>query len=91
MPRQQGWQEKSLNPSINSSRPFNYEIMEKSKLQENTNKLFNAKLKVINVGLSHFAETIRIQGIEVVQVNWKPVAGGDKKLGSILDSIGFDD
>lgn len=65
--------------------------MEKNKLQENTKRLFSGKLKVINVGLSHFAETVRLQGVEVVQVNWKPEARADIRLGSILDVIGFDD
>ena len=65
--------------------------MEKSKLTDNTRQLFSGELKVINVGLSHFAETIRQQNVEVVQVNWKPGVEGDVELGSILDSIGFDD
>jgi FdrA protein len=65
--------------------------MEKEKLIKSTEKLFNSELKVINVGLVHFAETLRIQGVKVEQVDWKPVAGGDKELGRLLDSMGFDD
>jgi FdrA protein len=65
--------------------------MENEKLIQNTQKLFSGKLKVINVGLPHFADTLRTQGVDVEQVDWKPVAGGDKKLGSLLDTMGFDD
>ena len=61
------------------------------KLTENTSKLFRGKLKVINVGLPHFGDTLKAQGVEVEQVDWKPVAGGDKELGDILDAMGIDD
>ena len=65
--------------------------MDNEKLIKNTQNLFGAKLKVINVGLPHFADTLRMQGVEVEQVEWKPVAGGDKELGNLLDAMGFDD
>ena len=65
--------------------------MDNEKLVSNTQKLFGGKLKVINVGLPHFAETLRAQGVGVEQVEWKPVAGGDKELGNLLDAMGFDD
>jgi hypothetical protein len=60
-------------------------------LIKNTARLFSEKLKVINVGLPHFAETLREQGIEVEQVDWKPIAEGDKDLAQLLDSMGIDD
>jgi len=65
--------------------------MEKELLLKNTTRLFSGKLKVINVGLPHFAETLRAQGIEVEQVDWKPIAEGDKDLAQLLDSMGVDD
>jgi len=65
--------------------------MEKELLLKNTARLFSGKLKVINVGLPHFAETLRAQGIEVEQVDWKPIAEGDKDLAQLLDSMGVDD
>ena len=65
--------------------------MDNDKLITNTQKLFGGKLKVINVGLPHFADTLRMQGVEVEQVEWKPAAGGDKELVSLLDAMGIDD
>jgi len=65
--------------------------MENEKLIQNTQKLFSGNLKVINVGLPHFADTLRMQGVEVEQVDWKPIAGGDKELGDLIGAMGFDD
>jgi hypothetical protein len=41
----------------------------------------------INVGLVRFAENLRVQGVEVVQVDWVPPAGGDRQLASLLDEL----
>jgi hypothetical protein len=41
----------------------------------------------INVGLVMFAENLRVQGVEVVQVDWVPPAGGDRQLASLLDEL----
>lgn len=50
--------------------------------------LFRSGLVVINVGVAIFGEVVRSQGIEVVQVNWKPPAGGDQEMINILDILG---
>ena len=47
-----------------------------------------AVLKVINVGISTFADDLRSQGVEVVQVDWKPPAGGDPEMLKLLDRLG---
>lgn len=44
-------------------------------------------LKVINVGLELFLESLSAQGIEVVQVDWRPPAGGDEHLASLLEKL----
>ncbi|MBU0512355.1 MAG: hypothetical protein KJ638_11735 [Chloroflexi bacterium] len=44
-------------------------------------------LAAINVGLESFTESLVAQGAEVVQVDWKPAAGGNEKLMSILERM----
>ncbi len=41
-------------------------------------KLFKEKLKIVNVGLKGFADDIKVQGGEVVHIDWKPPIGGKK-------------
>jgi len=45
------------------------------------------KLKVVNVGLQTFAESLRRQGVKVAQVNWRPPVKLDKKMEDLLDSL----
>ena len=49
--------------------------------------LFSGGLKVVNLGLESFADNLRAQGVEAVQVDWKPPAGGDAKMVALLDRI----
>jgi FdrA protein len=49
--------------------------------------LLNSELKVINIGLESFADTILKHEGKVVQYNWAPIAGGDKKIQSLLDKL----
>jgi len=46
--------------------------------------LFGAELRVVNVGLDLFAESVRDQGAAVAEVEWRPPAGGDDELVRIL-------
>jgi hypothetical protein len=41
----------------------------------------------INVGVEDFAESLKGQGAEVVQVDWAPPAGGDRELIELLDRL----
>jgi FdrA protein len=41
----------------------------------------------INIGVVDFAETLQIQGIQVIHVNWTPPAGGDPELIELLDQL----
>ncbi len=50
-------------------------------------KLFSQSVKVINIGLPSFAEDLKNQGIPVVHVDWRPPAGGNKKIQDLLDRI----
>ncbi len=41
----------------------------------------------INVGLESFTDSLRDQGAEVVHVDWRPPAGGDERLASLLTRL----
>lgn len=43
--------------------------------------------RIINIGLREFAETLLGQGAQVVQYDWSPVAGGDRKLQALIDAL----
>ena len=45
------------------------------------------QLSVINIGLERFAEDLRKDGVPVIQMDWRPPAGGDRKLIALLDSL----
>ena len=42
--------------------------------------LIQGSPRVINVGLSGFAEALAAQGVAVIQVDWSPPARGDDDL-----------
>lgn len=46
--------------------------------------LLQDPLAAINVGLETFTESLMAQGTEVLQVRWRPPAGGNERLMSIL-------
>ena len=41
----------------------------------------------INMGVEDFAESLKTQGAEVIQVDWVPPAGGDAELIELLDKL----
>jgi len=49
--------------------------------------VLNQTLVVINLGLQGFAESLEQQGVEVVQVDWVPPAGGDAQMQELLDEL----
>jgi len=51
------------------------------------NDLFKEDLTVINMGLESFADNLREQDVEAVQVSWKPPAGGNKKIAALFDKL----
>lgn len=50
--------------------------------------LLDGPVAVVNIGLAQFARTLEGQGIDVVQVDWSPPAGGDRRLIDLLDKLG---
>lgn len=51
------------------------------------NELFNKELKIINMGLETFYIDLKQQNIKAVHVAWRPAAGGNKKLSSLLSKL----
>jgi hypothetical protein len=51
------------------------------------NELFAGELRAVNIGLESFADNLAREGAPVVQVNWRPPAGGDIKAIAALDAI----
>jgi len=43
--------------------------------------------KVLNIGLSLFAEELRRQGVDVVEVDWSPPREIEEDLKDILDKL----
>jgi FdrA protein len=41
----------------------------------------------INIGVKDFAESLKNQGVDVVQVNWSPPAEGDLEMIELLDRL----
>lgn len=41
----------------------------------------------INIGVQDFADSLKVQGAEVVHVNWVPPAGGDPEMIALLDQL----
>lgn len=51
------------------------------------NELFNTELKVINIGLESFYNDLKKQKVSVIHVNWRPAAGGNKRMASLLSKL----
>lgn len=51
------------------------------------NELFSKKLKVANFGIESFYHDLTKQNQSAVHVDWKPVAGGDKKVAAALRKL----
>jgi FdrA protein len=49
--------------------------------------VLNRDLEAINVGLESFTESLTAQGAGVIQVDWRPAAGGNEKLMAILERM----
>lgn len=45
------------------------------------------KIKVVNIGLQSFAESLQRQGVEVAHINWRPRIKHDKEMEDLLDSL----
>jgi hypothetical protein len=51
-------------------------------------ELFSKELVVINMGLESFADNLRKEDVKVLPMDWKPPAGGNKRLIALLEKLG---
>jgi len=51
-------------------------------------QLLSQRPRVINVGLREFADALVENDVAVVQYDWSPVAGGDRRMQQLLDALG---
>lgn len=51
------------------------------------NDLFKEDLKVINMGLESFYHDLVNQEVAAIHVDWKPSAGGNEKMASLLNRL----
>jgi len=51
--------------------------------------ILTERLKVVNIGISTFADDLRSQYVEVIHVDWKPPAGGDTEMLKLLEKLGL--
>lgn len=57
--------------------------MEKTRL----NELFEKELRIVSLGVDAFYLDMKQQGFSTIHVDWKPVAGGNEKLASMLSLL----
>jgi len=50
-------------------------------------RLLDEPLCVINIGLELFAQDLEAAGVEVVQVDWRPPAGGNPRMAALLAEL----
>lgn len=51
------------------------------------NGLFDKKIAVVNIGIPSFAEDLKKQSVPVQHVDWRPPAGGNARMRSLIDKI----
>ena len=56
-------------------------------METSENKLLIGPVIAVNIGLKSFGASLEQQGVEVVQVEWTPPAGGDQEMMDILDEL----
>lgn len=45
------------------------------------------EIQVINIGIDRFADDLKQAGVPVIQMDWRPPAGGNKRLIDLLDLL----
>ena len=50
-------------------------------------RLLSKPPRIVNIGLRAFAENLHNRGAQIVQYDWSPVAGGDRRLQSLIDAL----
>jgi len=67
---------------------MNDEVKNNSGSKDPLVQLLEEAPRVVNIGVPGFAQELNAQGVSVVQVDWRPPAGGDPELARILSIVG---
>ncbi|MGV8146793.1 MAG: fdrA domain protein [Alkaliphilus sp.] len=51
------------------------------------NELFNKELKILNIGLDSFYRELKEKKVDTINVNWRPCAGGNKRMIDLLNKL----
>lgn len=54
---------------------------------ESKSSVLNQEIRVINIGIERFSEDLKEANVPVIQMDWRPPAGGNKKLIDLLDRL----
>jgi hypothetical protein len=76
-----------LNVDERTFLPYEGPMKALSSPSEAVMDLMNSKPRIINVGVASFNESVLSNGAKAVQFDWKPAAGGNKKLIKILNKL----
>ena len=49
--------------------------------------ILDIDLKVINIGIKIFYDSLRSQDSKVIHVDWQPPAGGESDLANLIDKL----
>ena len=52
--------------------------------------VLDREVRVINIGIERFSDDLKEANVPVIQIDWRPPAGGDRKLIELLDSLNED-
>jgi hypothetical protein len=50
-------------------------------------KLLKGPLVITNMGLESFYKELKSQGVKVLHLDWRPTAGGNKKMINLLNKL----
>ncbi|QTJ37058.1 DUF1116 domain-containing protein [Dolosigranulum pigrum] len=82
-----GFRGEKFNEHEKNLKDYTGETVDIPEISKNISELLSEKPKVVNIGIDNFNEAIRKFKGTSVQYNWKPRAGGNKKLIKILDEL----
>ncbi|SKC42534.1 fdrA domain protein [Maledivibacter halophilus] len=54
---------------------------------EKIKELFKKELNVVNIGLESFYMDLKKQNKKAIHLDWKPPAGGNEKMASLLSKL----
>ena len=57
--------------------------------ENNQRTVLGKKLNVVSIGVSTFADDLRKQNVDVVELDWSPPAGGDLEMIKLLKKLGI--